>query len=346
MSFNMPHTQNELSTGCTLSKLYPELQQLNVDKMIMVPIPASSYSEFIDGRSITLTVPQHGAPYTPQKYVSGITIHSSTYSSDKILKSETSPLLGDNIVYLFADKVNRPYTGDTINELGSHESHKTIKSWSGSTGNYVDRPSAVSYAEVKDRQTGILAHTATNSDQRTNTSWAVTVPSNYPDNRAGYNYDIPVGFAVLDKGYLVITHPQIVNNFPWTSGNTNTSTSYIESGEVDDKTNIFFTGQTYGNVGQDVSSLTFTDVNTSFKTTAVCIGMPREFYISNNPSWNRKKALAEINEQTGVVNFDPVYVTEVGLFNALGELVAIAKLSEPVEKNYVNVLTFNLDIEM
>jgi hypothetical protein len=44
--------------------------------------------------------------------------------------------------------------------------------------------------------------------------------------------------------------------------------------------------------------------------------------------------------------YDAVYVTEVGLFNALGELVAIGKLSEPVEKNYINVLTFNIDIEM
>lgn len=74
--------------------------------------------------------------------------------------------------------------------------------------------------------------------------------------------------------------------------------------------------------------------------------MPREFYISNNPTWDKEKAISQINGQEGFVNFDSIYVTEVGLYNAVGELIAVAKLSEPIEKTYVNVITFEINLEM
>ncbi len=143
---------------------------------------------------------------------------------------------------------------------------------------------------------------------------------------------------------MVVTHSAITQNFPWTSGFTYGSNAALTgSPALSAKTNIYFTGTSSGNKSSYVS---YYDINTSFKSTAVCLALPREFYISNNSTWNREKALTDLNSQTGVVSLDPVYVTEVGLFNALGELVAIGKLSEPVEKNYINVLTFNIDIEM
>ena len=94
------------------------------------------------------------------------------------------------------------------------------------------------------------------------------------------------------------------------------------------------------------SEVTYKDLNTEFQMSSVCVAMPREFYISNNQTWNRALALAELNEQTGIINIESVWVTEVGLFNALGELVAVSKLSEPVEKNYTNVLTFTLNVKL
>jgi hypothetical protein len=47
-----------------------------------------------------------------------------------------------------------------------------------------------------------------------------------------------------------------------------------------------------------------------------------------------------------VINYDSVFITEIGLYNPFGELVAVAKLSEPVEKTYVNALTFEINLEM
>lgn len=347
VSFNLPHSASEFGTGCTMSKYFPELQQLNVEQIIIAPIPSNKYSEFIDGRSITFSVPQIKAGGT-QTTMSAITLYSSTYSSDKILKSESNPLLGDNVVFLFCDEINRPYTGSSFNDIGELVSNAANTSWNP-TSNFLDRPSAVSYAEVKDGNLSLTGPVtkAWGTDLRAASSvkYAVRVNANYPDDRIGYNYDIPVGFAVLDKGFLVITHTGITSNFPWQSGYTATNAAYIEDGDVSSKKDIYFTGTTSFN-GDEASLLSFYDINTSFKTTAVCLAMPREFYISNNPTWNREKALSELNEQTGVINFDPVYVTEIGLFNAIGELIAVGKLSEPISKTYTNVLTFNLDIEM
>jgi len=337
VSLNLPTSTNDFNTGSTLFIRYPELYQLNVDQVIIAPIPKTAYSEFIDGRSITWRIPQSGGG--GQSSLNSALLYSSTYTSNVPLKSESSPLLGDNIVFLFSDSINRPYSGYTVDEMGIRTNHSNNTTWEPDTTNFLRRPSAVSYREV----VGNTFAYGYNTDTRGNTNWSVTVPTNYPDNRAGYNYDIPVGFVVLDKGILVLTHTGITSNFPWTQGYTQAGVLYSGSA-LSGKTNIYFTGTTNGT--DKASQLTFKDINTSFKSTAVCLAMPQEFYISNNPTWNREKALTEMNSQTGIINIDPVYVTEIGLYNALGELIAVGKLSEPVEKTFINLLSFNIDIEM
>lgn len=337
-SFNLPTSPNQLTTGSTLSLKFPELQQLNVDRIIMTSINSINFSEAIDGRSLTFSFPQISTSNT-QTTMSAVSIVSSTYTSDKILKYESSPLLGDNIVFLFSDSINKPYSGKTLTEHGDVVDESTTLSWDP-TDNYLDRPSAVSYQEVNDKRTY-------GTDLRTKVKYSVNVGGNtYPDNRSGYNYDIPVGFAFIDSGIVVVTHTGLTTNFPWQSGFTSNDAKYVENSDVSGKTNVYFTGTTDASGSQDeAAQLTFTDINTSFQTNVICLAMPREFYLSNNPTWNRQKALASMNEDTGVLNFDSVFVSEIGLYNALGELIATAKLSELVEKNYVNLLTFTLEID-
>jgi hypothetical protein len=50
-----------------------------------------------------------------------------------------------------------------------------------------------------------------------------------------------------------------------------------------------------------------------------------------------------LNQTNG---FESVYVTEVGMYNRLTELVAVAKLSEPLEKTYTNIINFTLNIDV
>lgn len=337
MSFNLPHKASAFPITSTISEVYPELQQLNVDRIIITPIPTEYYSEFIDGRTIEFTVPVTGNTGNPD-LLSGVTLISSTYSSNKPLKSESNILLGDNVVFLFSDDINTPYTGETRNELDDVIDNVGNNSWNP-TGEYKDRPGATSYIEVKDKY---------NTDTRSGSSisYATSVPGGYPDNRSGYNYDIPCGFAVLDRGFMVITHPQIVENFAWTSGLTQDGNQYIEDPDVSTKTDIYFTGNSYSNNSSEGALLTFQDIDTSFNMTSVCIALPQQFYISNNPTWDKEKAISQLNGQEGFVNFDSVYISEIGLYNAFGELIAVGKLSEPVEKTYVNAITFEVNLEM
>ena len=334
MSFNLPYKTSNFPITSRVSEVFPELQQMNVDQVVITPIGADEYSEFIDGRTVTMTVPVAGS--SNPNALSGVSLVSSTYTAVKPLKYESNILLGDNIVFLFSDDINTPYTGKTRNELGDAINNASSTSWNP-TGEYKDRPGATSYSEIG----GFY-----NTDKRTNGNYGVTLPSGYPDDRDGYNYDVPCGFAVLDKGYIVITHPQIVENIPWTSGFTQDGSAYLDDLNVGSKTDIHFTGASLADLSSEGAILSYQDIDTSFKMTSVCIAMPQEFYISNNPTWDKEKAIAQLNEETAIINFDDVYLTEVGLYNTFGELIAMAKLSEPVLKTYVNAVTFEINLEM
>lgn len=318
MSFNLPVTYSALSSGSTLALSHPEILQINVDRVVIIPIPTNTYSEFIDGRSITFTVPQISGTTA----MSAKTVVSSTYST--LQKRDNDIFLGNNLAFLFCDEINLPYSGRTNNGTTSHSANST---WN--TSSFTNRPAAVPYSD--------LYPSDIYSDKRPNASvkYATPVTSTYPTNtNQGYNYDIPVGYVCLDKGFMILTHPNIVNNIPWGQGviqNTNVVNSLSAT------TDIYFTSTTK-------SSVSFTDISVNFKTSVVCIGLPGEFYFTNNPSWDLTKNTQEFNNSTN--NFDSLYITEIGLYNRNKELIAIAKLSAPVEKTYINLLTFNLDIDV
>ncbi len=348
-TFNIPHQRSNsiFYSGDTIAKYNPEMFQLNVDKIAIIPISENYYSEYIDGRSITLKVPQWGDTYK--------TVISSFYSDKaKTVKIADSPLQyfgPNNVAFLFSDDINKPYTGTTEN---STVNHNLVSSWDPTT-NFRDRPSAVAYqAEVK-----TLDY---NKDQRPWSSVNLAVPVNqaypkslntYDDVANGYNYDIPVGFVCLDKGYIVLTHPSIVDNIPWTSGSTVYEVGYTgtdglgtdagkniiigsNDGPTSGTSRIVFTSTT--------STLTYEDISIRYMTSVVCIAMPGEFFISINPTWPLSRNLAEINNHT--TNFDSIFITQIGLYNVNEQLIAVAKLDRPVEKTYDGLISFNLEIDI
>ena len=318
VSFSLPFEYNALSSGSTLAKSHPEIFQLNVDKFVMSPIPKERYNEISDGRSFTCTVPQSdglGGIITKR-------IVSSTYST--LSKVDSNALLGNNVAFLFCDEINLPYTGQTG---GGANSGSGNTSWEAVP--YTSRPAAVAYTD--------LHSIDINTDKRpwSSVSKAVSATENYPTNtNQGYNYDIPVGFVSLDRGFIVYTHPSIVNNIPWGLGQDQYTGAFnVSSGT----TNIYYSSSTKSNVS-------FTDISINFKTTAVCLALPLEFYFTNNPSWDLTYNLTELSNGTN--GFQSVYVTEIGLYNLQNELIAVAKLSEPLEKTYTNIINFTLDIDV
>lgn len=433
VSVNLPPREYDLPKYQSLSIFYPELQQLNVDDIILMKIPNTAYTEFIDARSIELNVPVTG--YS----TSSLKLFSSTYNGAEYAQKygETSPLLGDNIAYLFCDSINLPYTGLTVDDMGMTQNHAGINSWNPPSRNYRDRPSAVSYSEVKgsndtintDRRYRInktvfvdglyqdlrgtaLGFYGTKAaagklclytspgqnyfkigdpitidkyDHNVNPTYSgnafvavsilqnqySTTPLDYsPDkstgpfdlirttlnystaqsNEAGiiytsggtyYNYDIPVGFVVLDMGLVVITHRDIVNNIDWSAG-------YLPDGSpnpgtgASGTTNIYFDDYAttiYGDY-EPRSIMNFTSLDTVFQMKATCNCLLGEFFVSNNSTWASHTVGQPLAED------DPVSITEVGLYNELNELVGMAKFSEPIIKGALDLLTFEIDINL
>ncbi len=320
ISFRLPYTEDALSTASTLSLQNPQIQQLNVDRIVIVPIPREEYNEIIDGRSVTFKVPQ----LSGSSAMSAITVVSSTYT--ELNKFQNSPLLGNNVAFLFSDDINLPRTGTTGGGTSSFFPRTT---WN--VVPFVNRPQAHAYTD--------LAVSDINTDTRpwSGVNLAVEVEEKYPTNtNQGYNYDIPVGYVSLDRGFLILTHPDIVDNIPWTQG-YQLHTNEVNTGSTSATTNVYFDDTS-------VSQITFNDININFRTSVVCLALPTEFVFSTNPSWNLQYNLDELNNGTN--GFDPVQVTEIGLYNKNDELIAIAKLDRPVEKNYTNLITFNLDIDV
>ena len=317
-SFNLPYNASALPTGSTFSLLKPELQQLNVDKIIITPLPSGYYNQIIDGRTITLSTPQISGTGLSAK-----TIVSSTYTT--LDKTQTSELLGTNIAFLFCDEINTPYTGTTLNGAYMH----SATTWNPLTS-FVDRPPAVSYIELS--QNDIF----TDKRSYSGVNLAVNVPQGYPSvTNQGYNYDIPVGFVALDKGWIVYTHPKIVNNIPFNLGYNTGNT--LNTGPTSATTDIYFLDNTN-------SAIAFEDINIQYKTSYIALVLPGEFFISTNPSWDTaKNYLEQINSTNG---YDAVSISEIGMFNSKEEMIAVAKLDRPLSKNYGDLVTITLDINI
>ena len=135
-SFNLPYTYAEMGSGTTIAQMSPERFQLNTSTAVFVQISRNDYSEFIDGRSITIEVPQIGG--TTKRIVSAF-----FSESDNTKKTNNDSILGENVAFLFCDETNLPYTGTTENTTINRGA---LTTWNP-TLDFRDRPNAVAYAD-------------------------------------------------------------------------------------------------------------------------------------------------------------------------------------------------------
>ena len=326
-SFNLPISDNQITSGSSLCMLYPELFQMITDRFVLIEFPKTAITEFIDARSVELEF-IYSNSLIPTK------LYSSTYTGmDASKYGERSPLVGDNIAYLFSDSFNRPYSGLCINEFSNVISRSAVTSWNP-TGQYKDRPGAISYREV---QTNV---SCLDTDGRASVLYSNSVTTGYPSyigTGLGYNYDIPLGYVSLDRGFAIITHKHLVDNFIFQYPGINPD-GFGQDGQIISGTfdvnydRVYFTGRTL--------NVSFTTLTQQCQTSVACSALINEFYISNNRTWDRAIASNSIGD------IPPVQITEAGFYNAFGELIGISKFSEPVEKNQNDILTFDFNIDI
>lgn len=71
-----------------------------------------------------------------------------------------------------------------------------------------------------------------------------------------------------------------------------------------------------------------------------CHAGQNEFNSTSNHTYNGRRAYYRPEEATSV------WVTEIGLYDENDTILAYAKLSEPVEKNKLETLTFKVELEL
>jgi len=118
------------------------------------------------------------------------------------------------------------------------------------------------------------------------------------DTNLSQSADTVIGIAYLDKGFLVITNPTIVNAFDVTSNAT---------------------------------VVTCDSVSTSVSQNITCISNRGEFGISTNPTFSVS---------------DTPRISEVGLYDADGDLIAIAKTDRHLVKNVNEFFALGIKISL
>lgn len=132
------------------------------------------------------------------------------------------------------------------------------------------------------------------------------------------------------------------------NGNSKVVPDLVTSGSVDDIIDHFC----YARFGSGaLTAMTFQNVTNINSSLIFCRALPDDFNYSSNPTY-----VENSGDQLGRLTiYDPslsdemqepfAYITTIGLYDNAGGLVAVAKLSRPVEKNPGRDLTFRVRLD-
>ena len=348
------------------------------DLYLIYEIPNNAYGELIDGKSIKFTLPYYTGSTSNQideklgfyTYGTGVTNMEvyGTYNKknlsatnlDKVLSEIdlsvkdlgirpdlTSSVYESNVVLLFSDGIKAPQ-GSNLNSWGS------------------------GYADLID------------GTRVFNTAGAGLEKATYD-----YNLDECVGFAALDKGFIVITHPMVVDSYfrqifggeisksatgSTYSANKNynvnnvTSTGTTRSLVRTDANRMLVTYDENDNIVWDstqfiyspvsgstlatgtTSDLSYISYNTEKSLNIVCLASSDEFFKSTNDT---AKELLTVDISEDFSNFKsedqnlyPIIITQVGIHDAEGNLLAVCKPTQPIKKYWYDVVSFNVKIRL
>jgi len=177
--------------------------------------------------------------------------------------------------------------------------------------------------------------------------------------------DRKVGLMFYDAGVAVLNLAEIVSGSQFMSGTIDAMTSlgYLDLGGVGTETTgsskfipDFVVSGSMDNVLDHVcatrfqsgslTAITFQNVTNINSSLIFCRAPADEFNYSSNPTYvdnDNRIVVIDQGEEDKQESF--TYVTTVGLYDASGNLLAIAKLSRPVEKSAERDLTFRVRLD-
>ncbi len=151
--------------------------------------------------------------------------------------------------------------------------------------------------------------------------------------------------AVTGSVSPLLSNQTIVGRTSFPSSNVNATfiPDFFVSGSIDDIVDHF--GLTRFGTGSD-TSITFQNITNINSSLVFCRATADEFNYSTNPTFtdeNGRIVVIDEGEETTQRTFS--FITSVGLYNAAGDLLAVAKLSRPVEKSDERDLTIRVRLD-
>jgi len=299
----------------------------NATRMIVATIPQSSCGSYIDGSTVRLNVPtgETTGDYTTF-YGSTFEGYPDPITGKQIAYEYSNSQYGGAYCYLFANSAgDNALTSAQNTTDGEHPYTGTID------GGYNPNTGEASFDQ--DGVTIMTPHLSA-------TNW-----ENGDDGR-----DVPYGIALLERGIFVIFdcfgRSNYINNSPisgtsiWSENSAGVFVANDINGaqntDGNDRKGISFTGT----VADDSARLTYRTITQEYKNVYFCHAGQAEFNSTSNHTYNSKKAYFRPEEA------DSLWITEIALCDDDDVVLAYAKLSEPVEKNKLETLTFKVELSL
>jgi hypothetical protein len=199
-----------------------------------------------------------------------------------------------------------------------------------------------------------------------------------------YNNDECIGFAALDKGFIVITHPKVVDSYfrnvfggQITKSITNslalanknydingtpstgTTRNFVKTEPaemittVDENSDVIWdsTQFVYDPTGGTINAgVQYISYNTEKSLNIICLASSDEFFKSTNDTakelMNNEPQVDFATFKTEDQNLYPIMITQLGLHDEDGNLLAICKPTQPIKKYWYDVVSFNIRIRL
>jgi hypothetical protein len=312
-------------TGMFYNTAYEALYQ---NRILVMEIPQTQYGEIIDGKSLKVRLPKAGGAtfydiYGAYKnnnteyelgkmdnYMSEHDFSAAYFGMPAVL---TNTVYESNVVLLFNDDIATP----------------------NSTGSWATGHDEVMQGEKCYNPTSV-------------------VKKKFFD----FYEDTPVGIAYLDKGFVVITDPTIVsavyNQYTGSSYNNVTYAANIitnfDGMNLDRNNSQFLFKSSYITNPTVNTFVEYLSYNTEKSLNVVCLASANEFYRTTNDT---AKVLDNVTDQDFAEfknpisgNLYPIVITELGLHDQYGNLLAIVKPTEPIKKYWYDVVSFSIKIRL
>ena len=279
------------------------------------------------------TLDFYSSYYEPEPFSSDNSINGEYFGGPSIRNENVKgnpSLHSTNIAFLFTDEILGPEMSSTTT---------TISSWSSGW------------------QQDVIPNGYTDGGVD-NFRFTDTVSSSNTPKAYAQSQDIPVGICYLDKGFIVLTDPTIVQNFLYSgsaSGTSATTIDYGYTGVESGFTQVFFTADTSG-------SCTYYSFEREILLTINVVANSGEFFITENQTASSADApyygaggsdtgiqfmtpFGEVNQVWDLSSVSSTYITEIGLYDAQNRLLAIAKPDRPIKKPKNTPVTLTLKLK-